>query len=60
MAETVLVTGGTGFVGSHCILQLLNKGYDVKTTVRSLQILEVPRSSPEKRVQFILDGISNR
>jgi nucleoside-diphosphate-sugar epimerase len=34
--ETVLVTGGTGFVGSHCILQLLQKGYHVKTTLRSL------------------------
>ena len=36
MTETVLVTGGTGFVGSHCIFQLLSKGYNVKTTLRSL------------------------
>lgn len=35
--ETVLVTGGTGFVGVHCILQLLQKGYNVKTTVRNLK-----------------------
>ena len=34
--ETVLVTGGNGFVASHCILQLLQQGYTVKTTVRSL------------------------
>ena len=34
--ETVLVTGGTGFVGIHSILQLLQKGYKVKTTVRNL------------------------
>ncbi|SDK45536.1 dihydroflavonol-4-reductase [Catalinimonas alkaloidigena] len=33
----VLVTGGTGFVGSHCILQLLQRGYRVRTTVRSLE-----------------------
>lgn len=33
---SVLVTGGTGFVGIHCILQLLQKGYPVKTTVRNL------------------------
>lgn len=36
MKEQVLVTGGSGFVGSHCILQLLNAGYAVRTTVRSL------------------------
>lgn len=34
--ELVLVTGGSGFVGVHCILQLLNAGYRVRTTVRSL------------------------
>jgi nucleoside-diphosphate-sugar epimerase len=32
----VLVTGGTGFVGIHCILQLLEKGYRVRTTIRSI------------------------
>src|SRR2546422_1279116 len=34
---TVLVTGGSGFVGSHVILQLLNAGHAVRTTVRSLK-----------------------
>jgi nucleoside-diphosphate-sugar epimerase len=34
--ELVLVTGGTGFVGAHCIVQLLEAGYRVRTTVRSL------------------------
>jgi len=34
--ETILVTGGSGFVGSYCILQLLNEGYTVRTTIRSL------------------------
>jgi nucleoside-diphosphate-sugar epimerase len=33
----VLVTGGSGFIGAHCILQLLRAGYPVRTTLRSLQ-----------------------
>lgn len=35
MGETVLVTGGTGFVAGWCIIELLNRGYAVRTTVRS-------------------------
>lgn len=35
--QKVLVTGGTGFVAIHSILQLLNRGYQVRTTVRSLK-----------------------
>ena len=34
---TVLVTGGSGFIGSHCILQLLAAGHEVRTTVRDLK-----------------------
>ena len=32
----VLVTGGSGFIGGHCILQCLAAGHHVRTTVRSL------------------------
>ena len=32
----VLVTGGSGFIASHTILQLLGAGHQVRTTVRSL------------------------
>lgn len=35
MSETVLVTGGSGFVASWCIAELLQRGYAVRTTVRS-------------------------
>jgi dihydroflavonol-4-reductase len=35
-AETVLVTGGTGFLGGWCIAELLDRGYTVRTTVRNL------------------------
>ena len=33
--ESVLVTGGSGFIGSYCILDLLRAGHLVRTTVRS-------------------------
>src|SRR5438270_12403945 len=36
MADKVLVTGGTGFLGGWCIAALLERGYDVRTTIRSL------------------------
>lgn len=32
----VLVTGGSGFIAVHCILQLLQAGYLVRATLRSL------------------------
>lgn len=31
----VLVTGGSGFIAGHCLLQLLQEGYRVRTTLRS-------------------------
>ena len=34
--QRVLVTGGSGFIAGHIILQLLEHGYLVRTTVRSL------------------------
>ncbi|WP_261810625.1 SDR family oxidoreductase [Levilactobacillus humaensis] len=33
----VVVTGGSGFIASHIICQLLQQGYAVRTTVRSLK-----------------------
>ena len=33
--EKVLVTGATGYIGLHCINQLLNEGYAVNGSVRS-------------------------
>jgi nucleoside-diphosphate-sugar epimerase len=35
MSERVLVTGGSGYLGSHCIVSLLRQGHAVRTTVRS-------------------------
>jgi len=36
MAETVLVSGGSGFLGGWCIVELLGRGYEVRATVRDL------------------------
>ena len=55
----VLVTGGTGFVGSHCILALLEAGHDVRATVRNLgrenalrAMLEVGGAEPGERLSL--------
>ena len=34
--QTVLVTGGSGFLGGWCLVELLQRGYRARTTVRSL------------------------
>lgn len=34
---TILVTGGSGFIGSHAILQALAAGFDVRSSVRDLR-----------------------
>ena len=35
MTDTVLVTGGTGYIAQWCIVELLNRGYSVRTTIRA-------------------------
>ena len=35
--KLVVVTGGSGFIAVHIILQLLQQGYAVRTTVRSMK-----------------------
>ena len=35
MAERVLVTGISGYIGQHCAAELLNRGFEVVGTVRS-------------------------
>jgi nucleoside-diphosphate-sugar epimerase len=58
--STVLVTGGSGFIGCHCILQLLATRYEVRTTVRNLSretevrvMLQVGGAQPGDRLSFI-------
>jgi dihydroflavonol-4-reductase len=58
--ETVLVTGGSGFIAQHCILALLQAGYRVRTTVRSLsreaevrENLKTGGAEPGARLSFV-------
>lgn len=57
--STVLVTGGSGFIGSYCILQLLAAGHQVHTTVRNLKresdvraMLKMGGAEPGDRLRF--------
>ena len=34
VGHVAVVTGGTGFVATHLVSQLLSKGYGVRATVR--------------------------
>lgn len=51
--DLVLVTGGSGFIAAHCIAQLLDAGYRVRATVRSL------RREPDVRVMLKHAGCEN-
>ena len=62
----ILVTGGSGFIGSHCILQLLAAGHQVRTTVRSLKregdvraMLKEGGAEPGDRLSFIAADLVN-
>jgi len=54
----VVVTGGSGFVGGHCILELLAQGYRVRTTVRSLSREASVRDSLTKAGAASTDNLS--
>ena len=46
MAGTVLVTGGTGYIGGELIKQLLARGWTIHTTVRSKAKSRTRRNDP--------------
>lgn len=47
----VLVTGISGFIGKHCAVALLNKGYRVRGTIRSLQRADAVRATLAKHAK---------
>jgi dihydroflavonol-4-reductase len=57
-AARVLVTGGSGFLAGHVILQLLAAGYGVRTTVRTLSRADAVRDVLRKAGGHDVEGIS--
>jgi nucleoside-diphosphate-sugar epimerase len=58
--STVLVTGGSGFIGSECLLQLFAAGHRVRTTIRDLRregevrnLLARAAADPGERLEFV-------
>jgi nucleoside-diphosphate-sugar epimerase len=58
--QLVLVTGANGFVGSHCVLELLRQGYRVRAAVRGLdrrkrlEALLAPHLSSTESLSFAM------
>ena len=49
--KPVLVTGASGFIAIHCIIQLLEQGYQVRGTLRSMSRENELRNTLAKFVQ---------
>ena len=63
--ETVLVTGGSGFIPMHCILKLLAAGHPVRASVRSLArepevraTLKAAGADPGDRLSFVVADLT--
>lgn len=65
MAKTVLVTGGSGFIAGWCIVELLRRGYFVRTTLRSLDKAAAVRAAiagevdPGERLSFHIADLTD-
>jgi nucleoside-diphosphate-sugar epimerase len=63
---TILVTGGTGFIACHTILQLLGESHRVRTTIRSLTrkadvrgMLKQGGAEPSEQLSFFAADLEN-
>ena len=61
---TILVTGGTGYIGSHTVVELQNAGYDVvvmdNLSNSSKKVLDRVEAITDKKVPFYEADIRNR
>lgn len=48
MSNKVLVSGASGFIAGHCIIELLNHGYEVRGTVRDMSRTDKLRATLAK------------
>ena len=59
MPESILVTGGAGYVGSHCVLELLNAKYDVIVIDNLVNAVQLEsKQMPESLIQ--VERLANR
>ena len=59
-----LVTGGCGFIGSHCVIELLNSGQEVvvidNLSNSSLSVIDQIKKISNKEINFIKGDIRDR
>ncbi|KAJ1366876.1 hypothetical protein KIN20_027658 [Parelaphostrongylus tenuis] len=59
----VLVTGASGYIASHCVRLLLNQGYRVRGTVRSLKnekkVAPIRRLQQDERLELVEADLMN-
>jgi len=56
MPERILVTGGTGYIGSHTVVELQNEGFDViiadDLSNTTIEVLDGIKQISGKRLAF--------
>ena len=54
----VLITGASGFIAGHCIIEMLNHGYDVRGTLRDAARGEALQIAASIRIALLAAGLN--